>query len=76
MVLGDVPGNEIAHTTAAVMLGGLPPSALWSHLLVPALCLAFAPGEPEAAEERLDDLDPVGLGSVPIHGRRPSQASF
>jgi Cu/Ag efflux pump CusA len=63
VVLGDVAGNEITHTAAAVMLGGLVTSTLWSHFLLPALCLVLAGPEEEAAEERLDGLDPVGLAA-------------
>jgi Cu/Ag efflux pump CusA len=60
---GDSAGNEVTHTAAAVMLGGLVTSTLWSHLLLPAICLRLARREPEAAEEWLDGLDPVGLAA-------------
>jgi Cu/Ag efflux pump CusA len=60
VVLGDVPGNEITHTAAAVILGGLVTTTLWNLLLLPALCLALAP-EPPELEMDLLDLDPLGL---------------
>ncbi len=63
VVLGDVAGNEITHIAAAVLLGGLVTSTLWSHLLLPALCLVLAGPEAEAVEELLDGLDPVGLAA-------------
>ncbi len=65
VVIGDVPGNEITHTAAAVMLGGLLTSTLWSHLLLPALCLTLAPAERQPADEPLDGIDPVGLTAPP-----------
>ncbi len=61
VAVGDVAGNEITHTVAAVMLGGLVTSTLWSDLLLPAMCLALARGEPEPIDEPFDGLDPVGL---------------
>jgi Cu/Ag efflux pump CusA len=61
VVLGDVAGNEIVHTTAAVVLGGLVTAAAWSLLLVPGLCLAFPPGTQEPLAEALEDIDLVGL---------------
>jgi Cu/Ag efflux pump CusA len=61
VVIGDVAGNEITHTAAAVILGGLVTVAAWSQLLVPGLCLAFAPGAREPEADPLDDIDLVGL---------------
>jgi Cu/Ag efflux pump CusA len=43
-VLGDVAGNEITHSTAAVVLGGLCTSTVLSVLILPALYLRLAPG--------------------------------
>jgi Cu/Ag efflux pump CusA len=40
-VLGDVPGNEITHMTAVVVLGGLVTSTLTSLLVLPALFLHY-----------------------------------
>jgi Cu/Ag efflux pump CusA len=50
VVMGDVAGNELTHTAAAVMLGGLVSSILVTQLLVPAMCLALGPTEPAAVE--------------------------
>jgi Cu/Ag efflux pump CusA len=61
VALGDVAGNEITHTAAAVILGGLLTTTLWTLLLLPALCLWVAPRAPEPTEEPLDGLDPIGL---------------
>jgi Cu/Ag efflux pump CusA len=49
VVMGDVAGNEMTHTAAAVILGGLLSATLLSQLLLPALCLALGPTEPLAA---------------------------
>ena len=46
VVMGDVAGNEITHTAAAVMLGGLLTATLLNLLLVPAMCLALGPTAP------------------------------
>ncbi len=61
VVIGDVAGNEITHTAAAVILGGLLTAAVWSQLFVPGLCLAFAPGPQEPEADPFDDIDLVGL---------------
>jgi Putative silver efflux pump len=48
MVAGDVPGHEIAHPMAVVILGGLVTSTLLTLFVVPSLCLRFwASREPE-----------------------------
>jgi multidrug efflux pump subunit AcrB len=59
--LGDVAGNELTHTAAAVILGGLVSTTLWSLLSLPALCLALAPRRSAPTDESLDGIDPVGL---------------
>jgi Cu/Ag efflux pump CusA len=59
--LGDVAGNEIAHATADVILGGLLSTAIWTLLVLPALCLWLAPRLPEPVEESFEGIDPVGL---------------
>jgi Cu/Ag efflux pump CusA len=62
-VMGDVAGNEITHTAADVMLGGLVSSLVLTQVLVPVMCLALGPTEPIAVEEPADDgLD---LAAVP-----------
>lgn len=42
VVVGDVPGNEIEHPLAIVILGGLIASTILNLLFVPALYLLFA----------------------------------
>lgn len=59
VVIGDVAGNEITHTTAAVMLGGLLTATLVNQVLVPAMCLAFGPTAPIAVEEHEDVGEPT-----------------
>ncbi len=51
VVMGDVAGNEIAHSAAAVILGGLLTATLVNLVLLPAMCLGLGPTEPVAAEE-------------------------
>ena len=59
VVIGDVAGNEITHTAAAVMLGGLLTATLLNQVLVPAMCLALGPrtpiAEPRARGSRRSD---------------------
>ena len=43
VVLGGIPGNEIVHPMAVVILGGLVTSTLFSLVVVPVLYLLFAP---------------------------------
>jgi Cu/Ag efflux pump CusA len=61
-VLGNIPGHEIEHPMAVVILGGLVTSTLMNLFIVPALYLRFgkpeAPVTPPAAPERL--AMPVG----------------
>ena len=60
VVMGDVAGNEIAHVTAAVMLGGLLTATLLNQLLVPVMCLRLGPTSAILAEESQEDqLDPA-----------------
>jgi Cu(I)/Ag(I) efflux system membrane protein CusA/SilA len=59
VIAGDVAGNEIAHSTAAVVLGGLATSTLLSLLVLPAVYVHFrrAAGEregPAPAAPRVD----------------------
>jgi multidrug efflux pump subunit AcrB len=53
---GNVAGNEITHTAAVVILGGLVSATLWTHLLLPAVCFVLAPPTPPPAEGELDVL--------------------
>jgi Cu/Ag efflux pump CusA len=61
-LMGSVAGNEITHTAAAVMLGGLVSATLLGQLLLPALCLALGLTKPRTVNaERSDELDAPGL---------------
>ena len=51
VVIGDVAGNELAHTAAAVLLGGLATSTLVNLLILPAVQLTLGPAEPLAVSE-------------------------
>ncbi len=61
IVMGDVAGNEITHTAADVMLGGLATAAILTQILVPALYLALGPTEPIETEpvEEAAESEPV-----------------
>jgi Cu/Ag efflux pump CusA len=41
VVLGDIPGHEIEHPTAVVIVGGLVTSTLLNLFIVPVLYLRF-----------------------------------
>jgi Cu/Ag efflux pump CusA len=66
VVMGDVAGNEITHTAAAVILGGLLTATLLNQVLVPAMCLALGPTAPIGAvqEEDVDDSTTVPAPSM------------
>ena len=55
VVLGDIPGHEIEHPMAVVILGGLVTSTTMSLFLLPALYLRFG---------RSKSLRPRDLGSA------------
>jgi multidrug efflux pump subunit AcrB len=67
-LLGDTAGNELTHTAAAVMLGGLLTSVLSNLLILPAVQLAFGPAAPIGAPEPAGaagwapDSQPMGVG--------------
>jgi len=61
VAMGDVAGNEITHTAAAVILGGLVTATLLNLVLVPAMCLAFGPTAPVRVEEYDESLDPTTI---------------
>jgi Cu/Ag efflux pump CusA len=48
VVLGDIPGQEIEHPMAIVILGGLVTSTLLNLFIVPALYLKFGSGRQSA----------------------------
>ena len=52
--MGDVAGNELTHTAAAVMLGGLVSTTLLNLLILPAVQLTLGPVDPIAVPEADD----------------------
>ena len=62
-VLGDVAGNEITHSTAAVVIGGLVTSTVLSLFVLPALYLHLAHGAVAGARRTRGD----GAGARPRH---------
>jgi Cu/Ag efflux pump CusA len=58
-VMGDVAGNEITHSTAAVVLGGLVSSTVLSLFVLPALYLHVARRAPATQTERVAS-EPAG----------------
>jgi Cu/Ag efflux pump CusA len=49
IVAGTVPGHEVEHPMALVILGGLVTSTLVNLFIVPSLYLRFAKGRAPAA---------------------------
>jgi len=47
VVMGNIPGHEIEHPMAVVILGGLVTSTLVNLFIVPSLYLRFAKGRAE-----------------------------
>jgi CzcA family heavy metal efflux pump len=70
VIMGNIPGLEIVHPMAIVILGGLVTSTFLSLFVLPALCLRFGAGRrPElAAEEEL--LDRWGVTPEPAGAER------
>jgi Cu/Ag efflux pump CusA len=46
VIAGDIPGHEIEHPMAVVILGGLVTSTLLNLFIMPALYLRFARPSP------------------------------
>jgi Cu/Ag efflux pump CusA len=46
VIAGDVAGNELTHSAAAVVLGGLVSSTVLSLFIAPAIYLHYGPSEP------------------------------
>jgi len=57
VVLGNVAGNEMTHTAAAVILGGLVTATVLSLFVLPAACLALGSTTPIPIEEPEDAPD-------------------
>jgi Cu/Ag efflux pump CusA len=65
-LLGDVAGNEITHSTAAVAAGGLVTATVLDLLVLPSLYLHFASGAPAAhAEQPVQEPAIGGLDLLP-----------
>ncbi len=60
---GDIAGNELTHTAAQVMLGGLLSALLVTELLIPSMFLAFGPREPIVPEPDEEPIEPAGVAS-------------
>ena len=56
LVLGEIPGQEIASQLAVVALGGLVTTSLFSLFVVPPLCLLFGPVAHRAEVDLTEDL--------------------
>ena len=66
VVLGDIPGHEIEHPMAVVILGGLVTSTVLNLFLMPALYLAFGHSRrrDELGVEDDGEVAAVGAGSL------------
>jgi Cu/Ag efflux pump CusA len=58
VAFGDVPGNELTHVSAAVMMGGLVSSTLMNVLLLPVICVALGRPGASSGDETFEDLVP------------------
>ena len=70
VILGDIPGLEVIHPLAVVVLGGLVTSLALSALVLPALLLRFGRWEPPA--EPHDDEVERSAERGPASGARPA----
>lgn len=61
---GDIAGNELGHTFAAVVLGGLISALLVTQVLVPAMCLALRPSVPVVPDA--DGGTPMPKVDIPV----------
>jgi len=66
ILMGDVAGNELLHTAAAVILAGLVAATLLNTLVLPAVCLWTSPAR---AREQNQDL--TGPPRVPQPREEP-----
>lgn len=66
VVLGNIPGHEIEHPMAVVILGGLVTSTLLNLFIVPSLYLRFGKPQPNDSADgdtpSTDALAPAGAG--------------
>jgi Cu/Ag efflux pump CusA len=79
IVTGDVPGTELLHTAAAVILGGLATTTLACLVVLPVAGQLFGPGPAATADETLAGVamasgaDVAGGVTVPST-RQPAEA--
>ena len=58
VVMGNIPGHEIEHPMAVVILGGLVTSTLVNLFIVPSLYLRFAKGG-NGRRHKAHELEPA-----------------
>ena len=86
VVMGDVPGMELLHTAAAVILGGLATTALVCLAVLPAATRFFGPAPAVESDETLAGIAMAGgpdiVGGVPDlanevpNARTPAEAMY
>jgi Cu/Ag efflux pump CusA len=64
IVMGDVPGMELLHTAAAVILGGLVTTVLVCLFVLPVASRLFGPGPRVESGETLAGIDIAGGADV------------
>ena len=79
IVMGDVPGTELLHTAAAVILGGLATTALVCLVVLPVITRLFGSA---LAAAPVDTLAGIAMAGQPVSGvpaqaatRQPAEAS-
>jgi Cu/Ag efflux pump CusA len=55
VVAGSIPGHEIEHPLAVVVLGGLVTSSLLNLFVVPSLYLRFARGQADRVQNAQEE---------------------
>ena len=73
VVMGNIPGHEIEHPMAVVILGGLVTSTLVNLFIVPSLYLRFAKKGPK--RERRPQPAPAGPGRLAADHHPKKEAS-
>jgi Cu/Ag efflux pump CusA len=77
IVMGDVPGMELLHTAAAVILGGLATTALVCLVVLPVITRLFGPALTAAPTDTLAEIAMAGqpaVDGVPVpSARQPAE---
>jgi Cu/Ag efflux pump CusA len=60
LVAGSIPGQEIEHPMAVVILGGLVTATLINLFVVPSMYLRFAAGQPRTPPGERDGNPTLG----------------